>query len=76
MTKSMKHYCETHGIDHQLTAPYTSAQNGCAERLHRTIASKACTMRLACNAPESFWDEFFLTAVYLTMLTATVANNG
>ena len=40
------------------------------------IASKACTMRLACNAPESFWDEFFLTAAYLTTLMATVANNG
>ena len=52
VSKSMKDYCDTHGINHQLTAPYTSAQNGRAERLHRTIASKARKMRLACNAPE------------------------
>ena len=76
VSKSMQNYCDTHGINHQLTTPYTSAQNGRAERLHRTIASKARMTRLACNAPEYLWDEFFATAAYLTTLTATSANNG
>ena len=44
-------WCSLHGIDHQFTAPYTSAQNGRAERLHRTLLNKARAMRLTCNAP-------------------------
>jgi transposase InsO family protein len=72
----MKEFCALHGIDHQLTAPYTSAQNGRAERLHRTLANKARTMRLSCNAPAFLWDDFFATATYLTTLTAATANNG
>ena len=31
-------------------------------------------MCLACNAPGSFWDEFFQTAAYLTNLTAATSN--
>ena len=32
--KFMTDWCADHGIDHQLTAPYMSAQNGHAECLH------------------------------------------
>ena len=74
VSKSMSTWCQSHGIDHQTTAPYTSAQNGRVERLHRTIHGKARAMRLACNAPGFLWDEFFLTAAYLTNLTAATAN--
>ena len=28
VSKSMQNWCQTLGINHQLTAPYTSAQNG------------------------------------------------
>ena len=38
VSKSMKDYCDTYGIDHQLTAPYTSAQNGCTGRRFRKCA--------------------------------------
>ena len=40
VTKSTKDWCDREGIEHQVTAPYTSAQNGRAERLHRTIQGK------------------------------------
>ena len=76
VSKSMHNWCQSLGIDHQVTAPYTSAHNGRVERLHRTISGKARTMRLACNAPGSLWDEFFQTAAYLTCLTATTSNLG
>jgi transposase InsO family protein len=76
VSKSMQEWCEKEGIDHQRTAPYTSAQNGRAERLHRTIIGKARAMRFACNAPAILWDEFCATAAYLTTLTAAKANNG
>ena len=76
VSNAMKQYCDLHGIDHLKTAPYTSAHNGRVERLHRTLAGKARSMRLSCNAPEFLWDEFFATAAYLTNLTAATANNG
>ena len=76
VSTAMSNWCCSLGIDHQTTAPYMSAQNGRVERLHRTIHGKARAMRLACNAPGSLWDEFFLTASYLTNLTAATANNG
>jgi hypothetical protein len=69
-------WCASLGIDHLLTAPYTSAHNGRAERIHRTILNKARAMRLACNAPLSLWDEFCRTAAYLTNFTATPTLNN
>ena len=75
-SNAMSEWCSLHGIDHQLTAPYTSAQNGHAERLHRTLLNKARTMCLACNAPPNLWDEFCATAAYLTNFTASTSING
>ena len=53
LSHSVANWCTEHGIEHLLTAPYTSAHNGRAERLHRTLLDKARTMRLTCNAPAS-----------------------
>ena len=72
----MTAWCKLHGIEHQLTAPYTSAQNGRAERLHHTILGKARAMRLSCNAPAEFWDEFCATSAYLTNFTASTSIGG
>ena len=76
VSNSMRDWCNTEGIEHLTTAPYTSAHNGRAERLHKTIVNKGRTMRLSCNAPAFLWDEFFATAAYLTNLTAASANGG
>ena len=69
-------WCSERGIIHQFTAPYTSAQNGRVERLHRTLMNKARAMRLSCNAPLHLWDEFILTSSYLSNLTASKAANN
>ena len=50
--------CAERRILHLFTAPYTSAQNGHAERLHCTIMDCACATRISCNAPPDMWDEF------------------
>jgi transposase InsO family protein len=76
LSNHVTEWCANAGIVHQLTAPYTSAHNGRAERLHRTLLDKARTMRLACNAPASLWDEFCATAAYLTNLTASSSLKG
>ena len=39
-------WCSECGIIHQFTTPYTSAQNGRIERLHRTLMNKARAMHL------------------------------
>ena len=74
--KSMSDWCFKHGIAHDMTAPYTSAQNGCAQRLCRTLLRKAWAMCLACNAPATLWDEFCATLAYLTNLTASSSIQG
>ena len=76
VSAKMDQWCSDLGIDHQHTAPYTSAQNGCAKCLHCTILGRARSMRLACNAPASLWDEFCATAAYLTNLTASSSIAG
>jgi transposase InsO family protein len=37
-------YCQTHGITHEFTAPYSSAQNGLAERAIRTTIDDVSTL--------------------------------
>lgn len=76
LSQSVTNWCNDLGIEHLLTAPYTSAQNGHAECLHRTLMNKACTMHIACNAPTYLWDEFCATAAYLTNLTASSSIKG
>ena len=68
--------CAECGILHLFTAPYMSAQNGCAESLHHTIMDHACATRISCNAPPDMWDKFCATAAYLHNLTGTSTNNG
>jgi hypothetical protein len=72
----MATWCTERGITHQFTAPHMSAQNGRVEHLHCTLMDKAHAMRLACGAPLNMWDEFILTASYLTTMTASHALNG
>jgi transposase InsO family protein len=75
-SQEMSCWCAERGITHQFTAPYTSTQNGRVERLHRTLMNKARSMRLSCNALLNMWDEFILTASYLSTLTASKASGG
>jgi transposase InsO family protein len=75
-SRSMSAFCSEKGITHLFTAPYTSAHNGRAERLHRTLNEKSRTMRIACNAPQNMWDEFSATAAVLTNFTPSSALNG
>jgi len=76
ISNSMHEWASTHGVDHQQTAPYMSAQNRCAEHLHCTLLGKARAMCLSCNAPLSFWDKFCAMLAYLSNLTASSSLNG
>jgi transposase InsO family protein len=50
-------YCQKHGIIHEFTAPYLSAQNGLAERAIRTTVDDICTLLSNSGLGHSYWAE-------------------
>jgi hypothetical protein len=48
-------YFKTHGIIHETTAPYSSAENGLAERAIRTITEDIRTLLDESGLPERYW---------------------
>lgn len=58
-------YLTKHGINHQVTAPYTPQQNGLAERKNKVIVETARAMLLEAGLPRTLWTEAVRTAVYL-----------
>lgn len=53
------------GITDEPTAPYTSAQNGPAERSGGVLATKARSMIIGANLPQELWPEAIQAAAYL-----------
>jgi len=50
-------YCQRHGIVHEFTAPYSSAQNGLAERAIRTTMDDVRTLLHDSGLGHSYWAE-------------------
>jgi hypothetical protein len=71
-SNAMDAWCDTNGYTLQITAPYTSAHNGRVERMHLTIMNRMRAMRASTpNVPPNRWDEFAMTAGYLSARTPT-----
>ena len=64
------------GIEHQLTVPYNSFQNGAVERAHRTIINKVRCLLISGGVPPFLWSEALLCAVYLINRTPHMGKNG
>lgn len=60
---------ESEGVRIEPTETYTPSQNGVAERLNRTLITKARSMLAAAGLPKSLWGEAVHTACYLKNLT-------
>lgn len=58
-------YFNKKGIKLQVTAPYTSKQNGIAERFHHTALDLMRTMTIAWEVPWNLWPEAIAYAVYI-----------
>ena len=58
-------FCTTHGISLRLTCPYTSQQNGRAERVLRTINDSVRALLFHASVPPRFWPDALSTATYL-----------
>jgi len=52
-------------IDHQTTVPYTSQQNGVAERTNRTIVERTIALMHSERLPTGLWAEVMDTVIYL-----------
>lgn len=72
----MNSWLASRGTSVEYTAPYTSAHIGRVERLHRTLQGRARAMRLHSKCPPYLWDEFYLTAGYVSNRTLTRANGN
>ncbi|GJW12154.1 zinc finger, CCHC-type containing protein [Tanacetum coccineum] len=60
-------YCESHGLIHQRTAPYTPQQNGVAERKNRVLQDMINAMLVSANLPKNLWGEALLTACHVPL---------
>lgn len=64
-SKLFEQYLKGHGIHHQTTLPYTSQQNGVAERANRTLVERTIALLHSERLPLSLWAEVMHTVVYL-----------
>ena len=58
-------FCEANGIIHKMGVPYTSQQNGLAERKNRTLLDLVNEMILNAKLPNILWGEALLTTCYV-----------
>lgn len=58
-SNEFKKYCEEHGIQHEVTFPYTPQHNGVAERKNRTIMDMARSMLKARECQILFGERLF-----------------
>jgi histone deacetylase 1/2 len=64
------------GIQHRVSCPHTSQQNGIVERKHRHLVETGLALLAHSSLPLRFWDEAFLTACYLiNRMPTPVLNN-
>jgi hypothetical protein len=61
----LEEWCLTFGIKPEFTVPYTSSQNGVAERAIQTSESNARAMLKDSGLPVEFWDKAIETDAYL-----------
>lgn len=50
-------FCESHGINQEVTTAYTQQQNGIAERKNRAIVELVNAMLLSSVLPFNLWGE-------------------
>ncbi|KAF7582860.1 Integrase core domain family protein [Clavispora lusitaniae] len=72
LNDNLKEFLIDKGIDLRLTHPHSSAENGIAERMHRTLQDKARTQMAHGNIPPIFWSEAIRYAAFLLNWTPRV----
>jgi len=70
-SRMFEEFCVNHGIDHEVTAPYTPQDNGIAERRNKSILDMARCMLKQRSMPNSLWGEAVTTVVYVLNMCPT-----
>ncbi|UYV64622.1 hypothetical protein LAZ67_3001360 [Cordylochernes scorpioides] len=65
VNRQVEDFLNQSGIKHQLTVPYSPAQNGVAERKNRSLMEMTRCMLFDSGLPQSLWAEAVTTANYL-----------
>jgi histone deacetylase 1/2 len=65
VNNTLRDFFVARGITYRLSCPYTSSQNGKAERSIRTINDVIRTLLLQAHMPTAYWVEALHTATYL-----------
>ena len=63
--QGLNFFCESHGIQHLISPPYTPQHIASAKRHHRHIVETGLTLLDRASLPRSLWNFAFATAVYL-----------
>jgi transposase InsO family protein len=69
--KKVEEFCREKGIIHQKTNPYSSQENGIAERLNKSLMEKARSMLEDAFLEKKFWGEAVMTANYVRNRTVS-----
>ena len=64
-------FCESHGIQRHLTAPYSPQQNGVVERRNRTLMEMTRSIMKHMGVPNYLWGEAVRHSTYLINRVAT-----
>lgn len=65
VNEALQSWCQSKGIENQLTALYSPSQNGVAERANLTLVELARAMINAQNVPEFLWEHAIDHALYI-----------
>ncbi len=75
-SSAWRDYCQGHGILHEFTAPYSSAQNGLAERAIRTTIDDVRTLLRDSGLSHSYWAEAASYSVFTRNLIPSRRHPG
>lgn len=76
INQEFKDFLAESGMELEITAAYSPAQNGIAERLNRTLVEHARAMMFDQNVPRHLWPEAVAYACYLKNRSPTRALAG
>ncbi|CAL9011665.1 unnamed protein product, partial [Prunus brigantina] len=65
LNHDLNQFLQDFGIIHQRSCPYTSQQNGVAERKNRHLLEVVRASLFGANMPRSFWGKAVISAAYL-----------
>jgi transposase InsO family protein len=74
VNEELRTWCHSKGVRYQMTAPYSPAQNGVAERMNRTLEELSRAMLIESKLPEFLWEPAVAHAAYVRNMCWTKHN--